>query len=111
MSSVLDRWLTPPENRGNLGNRNRTDSEIKNKKLLTSSEKALQKSSSEWWTFCDDHQRSLPDQHCPVKHSRDKFTDCLGWQLKNKGQPLSHALVLDESDGDGGESTPHTQNG
>lgn len=46
----------------------------------------MQQQSSDWRWFCDSHERTLLGQ-CPVKHSRDPFTDCVGWKLKN-GQTL-----------------------
>ena len=56
---------------------------------FTEDEKHKQQQSSDWRQFCDSHERSLPGESCPVKHSRDPFTDCIGWQIKT-GKEVIH---------------------
>ena len=57
---------------------------------LTPYEKQFQQRSSDWRWFCDSHERTLPDSHCPVKHSRDSLTGCVGWQIKTKRKVVMH---------------------
>jgi hypothetical protein len=56
-------------------------------KVASVTDQKLQQVSSDWRWFCDSHERSQPGSHCPVKHSRDPFTNCVGWQIK-KGQVI-----------------------
>ncbi len=54
-------------------------------KTKLSADEKIQQQSSDWRQFCDSHERSLPGESCPVKHDRyDPFTNCKGWQLKNR---------------------------
>jgi hypothetical protein len=42
----------------------------------------LQQNASDFVRFCMTHENTFANGHCPVKHSRDPFTNCVGWQLK-----------------------------
>jgi hypothetical protein len=54
-------------------------------KVASVADLKIQQASSDWRWFCDSHERSLPDGHCPVKHDRlDPMTDCFGWQIKDR---------------------------
>ena len=52
--------------------------------VLSPADLEIQQQSSDWRWFCDSHERALPGSDCPVKHARDPFTNCIGWQIKQK---------------------------
>jgi hypothetical protein len=48
----------------------------------------IQQDASDFIRLCMHHENTYPDGHCPVKHDRyDPFTNCKGWQLKNRRIP------------------------
>jgi hypothetical protein len=48
----------------------------------------LQQNASDFVRFCMTHENTFANGHCPVKHSRDPFTKCVGWQIKTKRETL-----------------------
>jgi hypothetical protein len=53
--------------------------------MLSPADLEAQQKSTDWRQFCDNHENNLPDSYCTLKRdkSRDPFTNCVGYQLKN----------------------------